>query len=118
MHPRSNLSKSLNWKFNQLSESFLKSTTTPGPNPCARVRSVGIVRKRISGASSNDHTISKRRVSEGPLFHKPAQSTELACLQQQGEREGVEFGGAMGIETEMRCWRGRWMGKGAMLHVH
>ena len=86
--PRPSLSKSLNSKFNKPSESFSKSTTTPGPNSRARVRSVGIVRKRISGASSNDHTISKRRASEGPLVHKPAQSTELAYLQQQRQREG------------------------------
>ena len=86
--PRPSLSKSLNSKYNKPSESFSKSTTTPGPNPRARVRSVGIVRKRISGALSNDRANSRRRASEGPLSHKAAQSTELAYLRhQQRERE-------------------------------
>ena len=55
--------------------------TTPGPNPRAPVQLVGIVRKRISGASSGDHGNSKQRASRGPLFHKPAQLTELAYFQ-------------------------------------
>jgi hypothetical protein len=59
--------------------------------PRPRVRSVGI-HKRISGASSNDYTISRRCVSEGLLLHKPAQSTELAYLQQNRERRGVVYG--------------------------
>jgi hypothetical protein len=68
--------------------------------PRPRVRSVGIVHKRISGASSNDYTISRRRVSEGLLLHKPAQSTELAYLQQNRERRGVVYGDGDGDDHD------------------
>ena len=98
--PRPSLSKSVNSKFNKPSESFSKSTTTPGPTPRARVRSVGIVRKRISGTSSNDHTLSRRHVSEGPPLHKPVQSTELAYLQQQRGRQGVVYGDGDGDDHD------------------
>lgn len=98
--PRPSLSKSLNSKCNKSSELFSKSTSTPGPNARPRVRSVGIVRKRISGASSNDHANSRRRASEGPLSHKAAQSTELAYLQQREREMTVHRNEEFGIDGD------------------
>lgn len=65
------------------------NTRSEPPSPCSFG---GDCTQRISGASSNDHTISRRHVSEGLLLHKPAQSTELAYLQQHRERRGVVYG--------------------------
>ena len=98
--PRPSLSKSLNAKFSKSSESLSKSMSSSSVPARPRVRSVGIVRKRINGASSsNDNHNSKRRASDGPMaYHKAAQSTELAYLQQQ--RRTVYGDGEFGAAGE------------------
>ena len=100
--PRPSLSKSLNSKLSKSSESLSKSMSASSAPARARVRSVGIVRKRISGASSsNDNHNSRRRASEGPMaYHKAAQSTELAYLQRQQQQRTVYGDGEFGAGGE------------------